>query len=276
MDLTLIYDLAFIAPKRRPRTPPELVFIINKKHLPELIKRLLAITENLRLNAADYLGDEDSSFKLPTPDLFGKVEFGYGHCGYTTTDKDEVHLHLQLKPGISTQYCSLTIHALTMAFAGPFETPTGANRTQGVVLHTVCERNKPGGYGHAVGGWLTESVNSWLKEYGSKYEQNLGLITAAPMHSEVVSAMQATWHSICSEDTRKYASTRETYGYVRKDGSFLLVCFGNACDMGIYPDSVRHDDKLANLSCHNLDHSAQQLTLLAGLSKMCQLARDCS
>lgn len=55
----------------------------------------------------------------------------------------------------------------------------------------------------------------------------------------------------------------------------MLGCFGNACDIDIYPDHTcgEMDEPYVRFSCHNLDTAAQQMTLLAGLAKLCELAR---
>lgn len=48
------------------------------------------------------------------------------------------------------------------------------------------------------------------------------------------------------------------------DGRFELDCFGDACDLSMYPDST------PEFSCHNLDLPFQQATLLAGLASLYQ------
>ncbi len=55
---------------------------------------------------------------------------------------------------------------------------------------------------------------------------------------------------------------------------FLLRCFGDACDMGIYPDSGATPGTCASLSCHNLDSAFQQATLLAGLASLASCVRN--
>ena len=44
--------------------------------------------------------------------------------------------------------------------------------------------------------------------------------------------------------------------------------------MGVYPDGISQGIEMRDLQCHNLDGAVQQLTLLAGLAKLCQLARE--
>lgn len=52
------------------------------------------------------------------------------------------------------------------------------------------------------------------------------------------------------------------------DARFEIGCFGDACDLSIYPDS----DPM--FSCHNLDTSFQQATLLAGLASLCERVKS--
>lgn len=277
MNQTHIYDLAFVSPKRRPRTSPEIVFIIDERHLPEVVDRLQKVTERFSDFINRYLNEDSSHLTLPIPDLFGNKDFGYGKCGYWTLEDGRVHFHLQLRPYPWTHYCSLTIFALTKALGFPFDTVTGTNRQQDVELMTLCELGRSSGYGHAVGGHLSSTVHEWLKKYAKGEEKIRGIIEVAPMHPEVIQAQQATWHAISTEHKRKYASRSHIYGWMRDSGAFSLNCFGNACDLSVYPDSwLDREDGPIELRCHNLDNSDQQLTLLAGLAKICQLARESS
>jgi hypothetical protein len=275
MDQFHTYDLAFVTPRRHPRTVPELVFIIDEVHLPEAIDRLHKITNQLTEYARKYLGKDDTTFTLPIPDLFGNKEFGYGKCGYWSLENNKIHLRLQLRPYPSTHYCSLTIFMLTRAFGFPFEDGARSNRQQDVELMTMSEVGRSGGYGHAVGGWISEDVLKWLEVYTRDKVRSLGIIEAAPMHPEVLQAQQAAWSAISSPKMQQYASSRNIYGWVRGNGSFSLNCFGDACDLSIYPDHwLGEGCGSVQFGCHNLDSADQQLTLLVGLAKICQLARE--
>lgn len=276
MDQTHIYDLAFVSPKRRPQRAPEIVFIINERHLPELIVRLNLTTKRFGKYIDAYLGRDTSALTLPIPDLFGRQEFGFGNCGYYTIEGGKVYLRLRLEPRSKTAYCSLTIFVLTNALSYPFEESVGSNRQQDVTLIVSCVLNRPAGYGHAAGGWLSSNVHQWLKDYAQEQMQLHGFPAGAPMHPKVVKAMQDAWRAISSSDTWKHAK-RDIYGGVRANGSFALNCFGNACDLSVYGDTWLDEGcEMIELGCHNLDHSTQQLTLLAGLAKICQLTRESS
>lgn len=276
MDHTHIYDLAFIAPKRRPRTPPEILFIIDANHLSELVERLHKTDSRLHAEVSDYLYNRYSRFRLPTPDLFGNIEFGYNSCGYVKVHNGKVHFHLPLRETPWLWDCTMTIHTLVRALNFPFETAGTTNQMQSLVIETLCENGRLAGYGHGIWGSVHSNLISWLHEYGRVNKQNLGYTTAAPMPDAVISAMQSTWCAVTEKRLHKYAGPRDIYGSIRDDASFSLNCFGNACDMGVYPDSVFSACEFANMGCHNLDSANQQVTLLAGLAKLCEIARDCS
>lgn len=63
---------------------------------------------------------------------------------------------------------------------------------------------------------------------------------------------------------------------VHENGQLLLDTSGNAC--GLYVDgmsrSLREDSGPMELSCHNVDSHAQQLSLLCGLAAVCGMARQ--
>lgn len=277
MNQAHTYDLAFVSPKRRPkRTAPEIVFIIHEKCLPEMIDRLQHITTICSEYIDDYLRTDKTSFSLPIPDLFGNREFGFAKCGYWTTDNDKVHLHLQLRPYPWTHYCALTIWVLTGVLGAPF-TVLSSNRPQNIQLVTCAKLGRSGGYGHALGGWISEDIIKWLSKYAKSNIRPMGIIEqSAPMHPEVTRAMQAAAGAMITSSKNGYpASPRAIYGWIRDSGAFAMNCFGDACDLNVYPDQFLAEGcEMVDLGCHNLDTSDQQLTLLAGLAKLAELARS--
>lgn len=281
MDQNLTYDLAFVGPSRRPRTAPEIVFIIDERHLSETVDRLHLLNDRYREYIDNYLGVDGVSFTLPIPDLFGHKVFGFGKCGYYTVKAGKVWFRLQLRPYPWTHYNAMTIFLLTKTLGATFVQEASSNQQQDVSIMTLAERGRSGGYGHATGGWLSARVVEWLRSYAKANQQPMGIISeAAPMHPEVIKAQQAAAGAMTSE--RKYgyrASQRQIYGWIRTNGAFSMNCYGDACDLGIYPDQIYESGSLresVDLGCHNLDNADQQLTLLAGLAKICQLARESS
>lgn len=70
---------------------------------------------------------------------------------------------------------------------------------------------------------------------------------------------------------------RECRATIAPDGRFNLKCPGNACEVSIYPDRLYGDNmgtRSVQFSCHNLDGAVQQITLLVGIAKLCELARN--
>jgi len=58
-----------------------------------------------------------------------------------------------------------------------------------------------------------------------------------------------------------------------ENGRFIINCPGDAC--GLHPsDWYERKGEGFEFSCHNVDSSIQQLTLIAGLAKLCDLVRD--
>lgn len=271
MDRSHTYDLAFVSPEESTQKVPLLVFIIDNRHLLELKERLRVIASKSKVSSEAYLG-KASDFTLFYPDLFGDIKFGYGSCGCARLQGNDHYLYLPLTSHpTSRRHVALTIQALTFALGLPFtKTVTSGDRQQEVILNTTCEN---GFYGHAVGGFLSESVIDWLKSYVQEKVQKMSAFEETPMHPEVVAAMKATWCAVTKAELHRYNSDCE-HSWVRKSGAFTLNCFGNACDLSVYPDQfLGASCEMVSIGCHNLDHTDQQLTLLAGLAKICQLAR---
>jgi hypothetical protein len=132
MDLTRIYDLSFMGPGRRPRTPPAIVFSIDARHLTETSERLNTITSKLSPYAQKYFGAMTKDFSLPIHDLFGYCEFGYGNCGYVTSEPGRIHFRIELRPHPTTAYAALTIFVLTKALGFPLTSGAQSNHAQAV------------------------------------------------------------------------------------------------------------------------------------------------
>ncbi len=271
-DESHIYDLAFQSPDRKLGTAPELIFIINRLHLPELQQRLWRITYTSQATAERYHKGAHVLFTLPEPDLFGNKEFGYGRCGYYTEEGNDVWLRIQLGPGDRTYHCALTIHMLTQALGAPFDTVVPSNQGQQFMLETLADNFRTQGWGHQVGGYLCEPVIAWLQTY-AKNEGAEGEWGSVPLPAVVLKAMRETWYTTNTGKGRSWAS--DIRGYIRASGHFTLICFGNACDLALYPEQPTHVGcEFSYVGCHNLDTAWQQLTLLAGMAKLCELARS--
>lgn len=263
LNPTHTYDFSFVAPGRKPRTRPQLAFTLHIMHVPELIERLYVISE--RWKVEEYLSTT-SEFTLPTPDLFGKTEFGYSKCGYITSMSDRISLRLELNTD-TLHHVTATIHVLMIAFGSPFASPSNVNRSQSVEFMTVCDSRETF-YGHAVQGRVSDEVSQWLLIKSRKLTSDNWLIKAPPA---VAAAMKQAWTAVAAPGRKRWAS--ECTAYIAKEGRFILnCCVGNACDLAIYPDSLGNRNGSVEFGCHNLDRADQQVTLLAGLAKLCELA----
>lgn len=262
------YDLSFVPPQRRPKTKPQLVIVIDKAYLPQLDWRLHQLLGHTNVKA--YLG-QDEPFYSVLPDLFGTTEFGFGKCGFVTISGEEAYLRIELAQDVARR--ALTLKLLMQALVVPFEGNTRPkNRVQQADIHTNC--NPSGGtrgYEHATGGYVSESIREWLKKQAEQHKANWAGHT--PLPEPVVQAMQQAWSAMASDEWRRW--TKDCGGMVADDGRFSLVCFGNACDLAIYPDQLSMSGgESVRFGCHNLDHAIQQLTLVSGLAKLCELARE--
>lgn len=262
---TRIYDLSFVGPVKRPYKHPWIVFTIDPSRLEGLVTVLHKFSE--RTKTKEYFGIE-KRFQLPIADLFGNREFGYGKCGRVKVSDDRVDFCIELKKS-SLFDVALTInvltHSLNFGFTGE-SVPT--NQYQQLELETVCAQSAV--YGHAVGGNASPPLLRWLKAKGASSGDMFGHTS---MPKSVVTAMRQAWYAISADRQRRWAS--ECHGAITKDGRFTLECFGNACDVAIYPDGYYgNTDHDTRFSCHNLDTAVQQITLIAGLAKLCELARE--
>lgn len=258
-----IFGFSFVAPNRKRQTKPQLVFTLNKKYWPELMSRLQRLSA--RWEVGKYL-DTSVVFTLPEPDLFGNTEFGYRKCGFLTTKEDEVSLRVELSQ--EKLFCiTATIHLLTDALRVPYEHKSvGSNRSQQIDITTRCSLNST--YGHALSGYVSGEVRNWLRGKGASIDAK-NKTARAPF--EIVVAMRQAWQAVVSKDSHRWAS--ECGARITNDGRFILDCMGDACDVAIYPDCFEGEGGSVQFSCHNLDQARQQVTLLAGLAKLCELVR---
>lgn len=268
MDVAHTFELAFGI---SARNNPEIIFIIEDQHLIELEERIKKLSSNSDDSTKTYLGEHACTFTMPSADLFGTIRFGYGECGYVVKGDGTVAFHVELTAARWVHFATLTIHVLSWALSMPFELPSRTNQRQALVLYTVCDHYRRGGYGHAISGYVYQPLNEWLREYAraNKDDDSSGVVSVP---KAVIEAMKTTWNATCVKSLKEYGNERELIGMIRMNGAFILHCFGNACDMGVYPDGISLGIEMHELQCHNLDGAVQQLTLLAGLAKLCQLA----
>lgn len=260
------YDLGFVPHAIKP----EIVFIIKTEHLDALIARLDRFTFDISHESNQYFKPRGSEFVLFEKELFDRV-FGYGRCGRVTLQDDEAWLRIELGREWRIYEATYTIHVLSRVLSAPFSEEL-TNHAQQLDLATRADRTAFG-WGHMLNGYLSASVVCWLRLYAEKNKNHADSYWCTRMHPDVLAAMRCTWKAIGQKELTEYAN--EADGVISGEGRFILKCFGNACDIAIYPDTPMYEEEgYANFSCHNLDSADQQLTLLAGLAKLLELARQ--
>lgn len=259
------YDLSFVSPSKG--CGPRIVFTVETKSLPEHVARLEGLLAKNDEYEEAYLGAR-TSFTFGDPDLLGHRRFGYSSCGFVVEKDLETEIHIELGPTPRLQCNVLTIHLLAIALYPNLDEEGSGNRMQQAKIQTRCDP-AGGPYAHAISGSITPALTLWLIEQAPEKEY-------APIVEAVPEAMRQAWHAVVQPELQEYAA--ECRGWVADDGRFSLKCFGNACDLSVYPDNMSGDRRIDEIpivefSCHNLDLARQQVTLIAGLAKMCELAR---
>ncbi len=278
MEVTLYHDtehyrISFATPAQRALVPPEIVFICQRQQLPIIVARLEILSRTYQRSATTYFDEATVPFTLPSMDLFAQSLFGYADCGYITLGEHEARFHLPLQGATIAPYTAFTLQLLKTALLAhePEDVPLG-NGVQQCELDFCTDNFRENGYGHAVGGYLSGEVTTWLAAYLARETTHKYQNGDAPMHPSVVAAMKDTWLATARADWQEYVN--ECRGRITPDGAFILECFGNACDIGVYPSEFSPDDSIHSIACHNLDTVEQQLTLMAGLAEICTLARN--
>jgi hypothetical protein len=200
------------------------------------------------------------------------MEAGYGRCVYVSKEMNRATFHFPLTAK-SLFLTTLSLHVFFIILAAPFEVTARSNEPQQATISSRAMRDM---HGHSVGGWIDSSVVRWVGEYAkAKRQPDLAADdwNQADIPKSVLTAMRAAWVAVEMNELKKYSS--DCRGYFRENGCFSLICFGNACDLSIYPDQMYDcGDGAIEFGCHNLDSASQQLTLLAGLAKILELAEN--
>jgi hypothetical protein len=266
-----IYDLGAVASNENGN--PEIFFEISNIHFDEFLSRVRVRVSSLDEHALLYFRNKVPKFSIPTSKETNGL-FGYGGCaGYCVNDS-HVKLSIPMKSNRSLANYAMTLNVIVSCLFGDFATFSGSNKKQQSSIYLLTRSS--GGYAHGVEGYISEDTISWIQEY-AKANTN----TQQPLPSEVVEVMQAVFKKVCIKEVRKYVT--DAGGWIRKSGAFTLRCFGDSCDLSVYPDAFgwhEEEDKPANMpmgfvafGCHNLDAAWQQLTLFAGFAKLYELTR---
>lgn len=136
------------------------------------------------------------------------------------------------------------------------EKETSASFSQLMTIQTITAREMHGG---SLSGEVSFLFKRWLMSLG---DDDVEL-------PEVNNAMQIAYKKMYElTDYERHSF----YALKRGIGRFITSCPGNAC--GLNPENWYDDqDKGYHFSCHNVDTSLQQITLLTGLAKLHDMAR---
>lgn len=249
------YGLSYLSAEQSGLTP-EIIFKFNSKYLDELAQRLEGYNRNNQTNFA---------FTLNEFDVFDELCFGYGNCGYLEKNGELAEIHIRINQNVD--YITSTIFVLSFVLSVPFDTELESNLFEDIILYTVINREMSD---HSLGGLLSINIIRWLQRY---FESTVGKINDdIYMHKDVLLAMEEVLLAT-SKDGRLYKDY--IIGIIKSTGHFFVECYGNACDLAVYPDQIIHEDtKFVQLSCHNVDNALQQIVLLTGLAKLCDLSRQ--
>lgn len=117
-------------------------------------------------------------------------------------------------------------------------------------LLTIATATGQSVHGGSMSGEVSIPLTEWLNSLGNHAEI-----------PEVVQVMEIAYNQMFGlQDFDEYSF----HFRIEKNGKFILDCPGDAC--GLHPsDWNTKEGEGSKFSCHNVDNSAQQLTLIAGL-----------
>jgi hypothetical protein len=255
-----IYDLSFCSREGSKSGAPEIVFALDARNFGVVEKLLLNVQGRTRR----------------VPFLRGDI-FGYGKCGHIERAGLQVRFHIELRSGVILDSLVQTIDTLLSALHASSRVAgfVASNREQQLFLQIGYGAH--GGLG--VGGWVYETFGKWLGIQGENISPPKSFFSrenflGGPLPERIQNAMSETWQAIAPRDMKRYAN--ECYAGITPDGRFCFKCFGNACDVSIYPDQLhgKIGEGITRFGCHNLDARFQMMTLLAGVAALCGLAEE--
>jgi len=245
---------------------------MDEQHLAIFQKHLHFLTERFIGMDKQYFGTTVEFFPLEK-DIFGNYFFGYGKCGYMVVKDYTTHIHFELCEDVNANFIALTTWLLFNVFNHLIydDEHNFSSKAQLLQIDTICQRDL---HGHSLGGWVSEELGKWLKEQGKIIPKEEESAFATADMPEVATAIRQTWNALTNDNLTE--NSHGCYARINCSGRFSLNCPGNACDVSIYPDQMRGEElgeRLVQFSSHNLDSAPQQIALLAGLAKLCELAR---
>ncbi len=264
MNPLRIYDVSFISKETSASGRPEILVIIPEKYWLAFRTQVREFVERTAEQAVEYLLGKKSEFIFPEDEYYG-----FASCCRVSTGAGIRTLHFEMcRPKIRQLSASIcyTLLALNVLLRQIVCAEDGLKKQhQYLEVETLCSVGKA--HGHAIYGHVFPSLGIWLKEHCGT--ENL---------PGVPEAMEEVWVTVSERNLHQYADWSSVR--IEEDGRFCFTCFGDACDVAIYPDGFSRRDlemHMVPFNAHNLDTPAQQLTLLAGLAAFSAHARkECS
>jgi hypothetical protein len=241
------YKLRYEPPHLTQSERPEIYCVIPGELFPGFVTEV----------SAHVKGEKSAFLRFYQGYLGGKMpfemleeRFGFAGCAYIKHVGGDAEIRFPMKYEYAWHLCATISAVLRLAMHGHVQEELPE---QTVVLYARTELEM---HGHSIWGEVSPQMCRWIKAQHRRLDDS------------VVRAMRSVWREVCQHGLEEYE--RDCRARLEKDGRFMFECFGDACDVGIYPDHGADDleNRGTRFSCHNLDNQAQQLTLIAGLASM--------
>lgn len=174
---------------------------------------------------------------------------GFGGCGKVRMEGETVRVTLPLSRR-SSRPVLLTLSFLLRHLYLPH-----GHKEYLLLVEMACAPKR-----HSIWGYVSGEFRSKLK-----------LITDDDRET-IVRKMRRAYTSVARKGHARFADKCLVW-VSGEEERFTLGCFGDACDVSIYPDHCYGTGTSSEFSCHNLDFPFQQATLLAGLAALYECAK---
>ena len=159
--------------------------------------------------------------------------------------------------------CNEVCYSLAILFSAlqfPVEQEVGCK--DDLQLFTLTSISEVGEHGHSVGGYGSPEFLRFLESFSSSCEDQVDL-------PSVVKVMRKA-HSLIYGKVQNF----DRFACIVRKGQFIIDCPGDACQIHSESDEQFGSDIGNDITCHNLDSSMQQLTLLSGIGEIASLYDD--
>lgn len=258
-----VYGISFISPSERKEIKyPQIVFSIPSEHAEKADRLLTKYNLNSQSEAhkAEFLSFY-SEF------VFTNSSFGFASCGTREETNGGVLYKINISGHESVNDVVLTVSALgEMLCILSDKFPMDSAQFPLLTLGVYGYEN-----GYSVYGQVNPDFGCWLAHYGEKASTS-SAFGLEPLPVSVCMAMQTVWTAVVPDDLKEYSN--DCHAGINSSGRFSLSCFGDACDVSIYPrpSEVVNSGRSVEFGCHNVDAPWQVVTLVAGLAALHDVA----